>query len=248
MAKLATVSPTHRVPVLHIDGLVIWESIAIAELLHERAPDAGISPEEATARVARDLHLSRCAEGSRARALRERRDAFGFWRASRPDAARRARAPHRARDTGVARRHLPNRADLARVPHAQLAWRRFPVRRVVRRGRDVRAGREPLSHLRRGPVARRAAVRRRGLEAARARRDRRGGGGRALVARSRAQSMTGDARELALAELEAGLDHIRASPRDAGTLEMIVRRPRSGEREVLAAAPLPPDGRRVRHR
>ena len=53
--------------------------------------------------------------------------------------------------------------------------------------------------------------------------------------------MTGDARELALAELEAGLDHIRASPRDAGTLEMIVRRPRSGEREVLAAARLDPD-------
>jgi MOSC domain-containing protein YiiM len=53
--------------------------------------------------------------------------------------------------------------------------------------------------------------------------------------------MTGDARELVLAELEAGLDHIRASPRDTGTLEMIVRRPRSGEREVLAAARLDPD-------
>jgi len=48
-------------------------------------------------------------------------------------------------------------------------------------------------------------------------------------------------RELTLAELEAGLDHIRASPRDAGTVEMIVRRPRSGEREVLASARLDPN-------
>jgi hypothetical protein len=53
--------------------------------------------------------------------------------------------------------------------------------------------------------------------------------------------MTGDARELTLAELAAGLDHIRNSPRDAGTLEMIVRRPCSGVREVLDAARLDPD-------
>ena len=50
--------------------------------------------------------------------------------------------------------------------------------------------------------------------------------------------MTGDARELTLAELEAGLDSIRGSPREAGTLEMIVRRPRSDEREVLDTARL----------
>ncbi len=53
--------------------------------------------------------------------------------------------------------------------------------------------------------------------------------------------MTGVAREVPLAELEAGLDHIRNSPRDCGTLEMIVRRPRSGGREVLDAARLDPD-------
>lgn len=34
--------------------------------------------------------------------------------------------------------------------------------------------------------------------------------------------------------LEAGLDHIRASPTDNGTLEMIVRRPEVGEREMLS--------------
>jgi MOSC domain-containing protein YiiM len=53
--------------------------------------------------------------------------------------------------------------------------------------------------------------------------------------------MTGEARELTLAELTAGLDHIRGSPRDAGTLEMIVRRPRTEEREVLDVARLDPD-------
>jgi len=36
-----------------------------------------------------------------------------------------------------------------------------------------------------------------------------------------------------MTELEAGLDHIRQSPRDEGVLELIVRRPRSDEREVL---------------
>ena len=39
-------------------------------------------------------------------------------------------------------------------------------------------------------------------------------------------------------QLEAGLDHIRQSPRDAGVLEQIVRRPQVGEREVLASAEL----------
>ena len=38
---------------------------------------------------------------------------------------------------------------------------------------------------------------------------------------------------LSTAELEAGLDHIRRSPKDQGTLKMIVRRPNLDEREVL---------------
>lgn len=39
-------------------------------------------------------------------------------------------------------------------------------------------------------------------------------------------------------ELDAGLAHIRASPKDGGSLEMIVRRPRTDEREVLDAGVL----------
>src|SRR5438552_9614905 len=46
------------------------------------------------------------------------------------------------------------------------------------------------------------------------------------------------ARHLTTAELEAGLDEIRRAPRDEGTLEWIVRRPKVDEREVLAAGEL----------
>jgi hypothetical protein len=41
-----------------------------------------------------------------------------------------------------------------------------------------------------------------------------------------------------LAELEAGLECIRQSPRDRGILELVVRRPREGEREVLTTGEL----------
>ena len=43
-----------------------------------------------------------------------------------------------------------------------------------------------------------------------------------------------------MAELEAGLDEIRRSPKDEGILELIVRRPRNYEREVLAEGDLHP--------
>jgi glutathione S-transferase len=50
-AKIAAVSPSGRVPVLHIDGLVVWDSLAIAEFLHERKPEAGLWPKDAAARA-----------------------------------------------------------------------------------------------------------------------------------------------------------------------------------------------------
>ena len=40
-------------------------------------------------------------------------------------------------------------------------------------------------------------------------------------------------KHLSRAELETGLAHVQASPKDGGFLEMIVRRPRTNEREVL---------------
>lgn len=47
-------------------------------------------------------------------------------------------------------------------------------------------------------------------------------------------------RHLTLEELQAGLDEIRQSPKDEGVLELIVRRPRIDEREVLEEAELDP--------
>jgi hypothetical protein len=43
---------------------------------------------------------------------------------------------------------------------------------------------------------------------------------------------------LTTSELEAGLDDIFRSPKDGGVLEMIVRRPQVGEREILAEGQL----------
>jgi hypothetical protein len=48
-------------------------------------------------------------------------------------------------------------------------------------------------------------------------------------------------RHLTYAELAAGLPHLKAAPRERGVLEMIVRRPRSGEREVLERGELTVD-------
>lgn len=42
-----------------------------------------------------------------------------------------------------------------------------------------------------------------------------------------------DVRHLTMEELEAGLEQIRRSPKDEGTLDLIVKRPRVGERVVL---------------
>jgi glutathione S-transferase len=50
-ARIAAVSPSGRVPVLHADGIVVWDSLAIAEYLHERRPSAGLWPRDAAARA-----------------------------------------------------------------------------------------------------------------------------------------------------------------------------------------------------
>jgi hypothetical protein len=52
--------------------------------------------------------------------------------------------------------------------------------------------------------------------------------------------MTTKERHLTMAELEAGLEYIRQSPKDGGVLELIVRRPRVDEREVLKEGELDP--------
>ena len=47
-----------------------------------------------------------------------------------------------------------------------------------------------------------------------------------------------DVTHLTMAQLEAGLGHIRQSPTDEGILELIVRRPQTNEREVMAQGQL----------
>ena len=47
-------------------------------------------------------------------------------------------------------------------------------------------------------------------------------------------------KHVTASELEAGLEQIGRSPKDGGVLEMIVRRPRIGEREILQEGELDP--------
>jgi hypothetical protein len=49
-----------------------------------------------------------------------------------------------------------------------------------------------------------------------------------------------EARKLTADELRAGLDHIKASPRHEGTVDLLVRRPKPLEREVVDMADLDP--------
>jgi hypothetical protein len=55
---------------------------------------------------------------------------------------------------------------------------------------------------------------------------------------ARTQDAENEHEHRSLAELEAGLDEVRRAPVGAGTLELIVRRPAVGEREVLDVAEL----------
>ena len=48
---LLDVSPTGRVPVLEDDGLVVWDTLAIAEYLAEKFPDKQLWPRETRARA-----------------------------------------------------------------------------------------------------------------------------------------------------------------------------------------------------
>lgn len=52
--------------------------------------------------------------------------------------------------------------------------------------------------------------------------------------------MMNTVEHLTLEQLEAGLEHIRQSPKDVGTLKLISRRPNTDEREVLTEGQLDP--------
>ena len=50
-ARIAPLSPSGRVPVLHVDEIVVWDSLAIAEFLHEIRPGSGLWPQDIAARA-----------------------------------------------------------------------------------------------------------------------------------------------------------------------------------------------------
>jgi len=50
-AEMAKFCPSATVPVLHLGDLVVWDSLAIAETVAERWPDAKLWPEDADARA-----------------------------------------------------------------------------------------------------------------------------------------------------------------------------------------------------
>lgn len=50
-ARLREISPSGRVPCLHLEGMRIWDTLAIGEFLHERYPDAGIWPSDPARRA-----------------------------------------------------------------------------------------------------------------------------------------------------------------------------------------------------
>lgn len=58
-ARIDALSPSRRVPVLHHEGLVIWDTLAICEYLAERYPDAALWP---TSQSLRAMARSVCAE------------------------------------------------------------------------------------------------------------------------------------------------------------------------------------------
>ncbi len=60
-AAIRAHSPSGRVPTLKADGLAVWDTLAIAEYLHERFPEAALWPENPVARararsVAAEMH------------------------------------------------------------------------------------------------------------------------------------------------------------------------------------------------
>ena len=60
-AAIRAHSPSRRVPTLKAGGLAVWDTLAIAEYLYERFPEAGLWPEDPAARararsVAAEMH------------------------------------------------------------------------------------------------------------------------------------------------------------------------------------------------
>jgi glutathione S-transferase len=99
-AEIAKISPAGKVPVLHHDGVVIWDSLAICEYLNELAPEAQLWPADRAARararsisaemhsgfaalrknMAMDIGANKIGEGHVPEALADARRVQDIWR------------------------------------------------------------------------------------------------------------------------------------------------------------------------
>lgn len=99
-ARIAAVSPSGKVPVLHHDGVVVWDSLAICEYVAELAPGAALWPADRAARararaisaemhagfvdlrrqMSMDLGASKPGQGHTPEALADARRVMAIWR------------------------------------------------------------------------------------------------------------------------------------------------------------------------
>ena len=100
-AALLAHSPAGKVPVLRHGDRVVWDSLAIMEYLAETFPAAGLWPEDAAARALARSDLGRDACGLCGLARRHADEPARS--AARPEAQRRRRRGHRARQRDLAR-------------------------------------------------------------------------------------------------------------------------------------------------
>ena len=62
--ELLLMSPSFLVPCLMVDGLEIWDTLAIGEYLAERFPEAGLLPTDPAGRARAARCAARCTRGS----------------------------------------------------------------------------------------------------------------------------------------------------------------------------------------
>jgi len=99
-AEIAKVNPAGRLPVLHHDDLVVWDSLAICEYLNELAPEAQLWPADRARRaharaisaemhsgftalrnhLAMDLGADKSGQGHVPDAMADARRVFEIWR------------------------------------------------------------------------------------------------------------------------------------------------------------------------
>ena len=154
-----------KVPILWDGDCVVWDSLAIIEFLADRVGRDLYWPEDESARgMARSMSA-------------EMHSGFANLRRELPMNVRKS-YPAKELSDAVKRGDRPHHAAVGAGPRALRRHRRLPVRRLVRGGHHVRAGRHPLHHLRRAGAANFAAVYMKAVLSAAARRrmDRQGAG------------------------------------------------------------------------